>query len=171
MAQYYFAASFLPFLSYDTEKTITIDDFIELCRDQCTEKDWLVIKRTNINELEYGVPSCSTLEKWITWEINLRNELVRHRAANKKSDPALYLREAAETIDLSVIAQNAFGQESPLAAEEILNRARWSYLDELEFGHYFDIDRLVVYSLKLQILERKNSFDFEKGREICRRFF
>jgi hypothetical protein len=39
-------------------------------------------------------------------------------------------------------------------------------LDELESGHYFDIDKILVYALRLQILERKALFDEQKGREM-----
>ena len=39
-------------------------------------------------------------------------------------------------------------------AELILDRARWDFLEELSFGHYFDLDVLVIYACKLKILWR-----------------
>jgi len=39
-------------------------------------------------------------------------------------------------------------------AEKSLDEARWKFLDELSFGHYFDLDILIVYVLKLLLLER-----------------
>ena len=72
-----------------------------------------------------------------------------------------------EIVDHSqtLLAEQAFNADSPLMAEEILNKARWRYLDELEFGHYFDIEILVIFFIKLQILERISSFDAEVGSE------
>jgi hypothetical protein len=64
------------------------------------------------------------------------------------------------------VARDAFAQDSPLQAEDILNRGRWMYLDELEAGHYFDIDRILVYALRLQLLARKSLFDAEMGRQM-----
>jgi len=39
-------------------------------------------------------------------------------------------------------------------AERALDLERWRLLDELSFGHYFDFDALLIYALKLKILER-----------------
>jgi len=44
-------------------------------------------------------------------------------------------------------------------------RARWSFLEELEVRHAFDVERLVVYSLKLRLLERRALLDPDGGRE------
>jgi hypothetical protein len=63
------------------------------------------------------------------------------------------------------LAAEAAGMINPLEAERLLNRARWQFLEELEVGHYFDVERLVIYSLKLQLLERIALHDQEKGRE------
>lgn len=38
--------------------------------------------------------------------------------------------------------------------EKILDEARWQVLDDLGFGHYFDMDSLILYAYKLKILER-----------------
>jgi len=35
-----------------------------------------------------------------------------------------------------------------------LDEIRWKALDELATGHYFDLEFLVTYTLKLRILER-----------------
>ena len=41
---------------------------------------------------------------------------------------------------------------------------QWKILDELESEHLFDLDFLIVYSLKLQIIERKISFNRDIGQ-------
>lgn len=49
---------------------------------------------------------------------------------------------------------NAHRNPSILEAERMLDGERWCMLDELSLGHYFDIDFLIVYALKILILER-----------------
>jgi hypothetical protein len=41
-----------------------------------------------------------------------------------------------------------------LEAEKALDLERWQLLEELACGHYFDLDALLIYALKLLILER-----------------
>ena len=171
MAQYYFAAAYLPFLTYETEKTISTEKFRELCMEQLSKKDNMIIENTGISRLEIETPLCGALEKWIARETALRNELAQLRRSKKNLDTDEQKSDTAADPYLQDLAGEAFSQESPLAAEDILNRARWGFLDELEFGHYFDIDKLVIYYLKLQILERKNSFNYQKGKEIFTEYF
>lgn len=95
----------------------------------------------------------------------VRNALVRLRAVRLGLEPDEFVRGDIFDHSQTLLAEEAFNANSPLMAEEILNKARWRYLDELEFGHYFDIERLVIFFIKLQILERISLFDTEKGRD------
>ncbi|MBU2250847.1 MAG: DUF2764 domain-containing protein, partial [Candidatus Omnitrophica bacterium] len=52
---------------------------------------------------------------------------------------------------------------SPLEAERKLLLLRWNFIQEQESGHHFDLTWLILYFLKLQILERLFSFDKDKG--------
>jgi len=93
------------------------------------------------------------------------------RGKKKGVETEAYLIGSPGIITAQQIAREAFVQESPLQAEDTLNRARWSYLDDLEVGHYFDIEKILVYALRLQILERKALFDEEKGREMFEKIY
>ena len=52
---------------------------------------------------------------------------------------------------------------TPLDAERRLLRWKWDFLDETEHEHHFDLEFLIIYFLKLQILHRLVSFDAELG--------
>jgi hypothetical protein len=41
-----------------------------------------------------------------------------------------------------------------MEAEKALDLERWRELDELTLGHYFDLDALIVYAIKLTRLEK-----------------
>lgn len=106
-------------------------------------------------DLDYPQPIPCVLVQWQTFDTALRNELVRIRAARKQKDAARYLRHDGYT-DASTAhtAVNAYRNTSLLAVERSLDEARWRALDELAAGHYFDFDFLVLYALKLLLLER-----------------
>jgi len=95
------------------------------------------------------------LKKWKDFDIALRNELVKVRAARKKIDPLKYLRQDEYSEPQIVhIAALSLRNPSIFEAEKALDLERWRLLDELSLGRYFDFDTLIIYALKLLILER-----------------
>jgi hypothetical protein len=164
LSQYYYTVASLPLLQYDSENIFSIDNFHDICAGELTERDLALIKKISLVPAEKeDIPSSPTLDCYYMWERNLRNNLVRLRAHEKGVDEQLYLRPVEEIPGPLRVAQQAFQQESPLAAEQILNRARWELFDLLEAGHYFDIDYLIIYKLRLLLLWRKAAFKKEKG--------
>lgn len=166
MAQYYYLVASLPLLFYDSVRVPSRDEFLDTCSQHISSRDYRLLASASTSDLKPVTPSCRTLDLWREWETALRNELVRLRAKNRRAEAEAYLVESPGIIDAQAVAREAFGQESPLQAEDMLNRARWGYLDELEVGHYFDIEKILIYALRLQILERKALFDEQKGREM-----
>ena len=55
---------------------------------------------------------------------------------------------------------------TPLEEEVQLLQMQWDKLDDLAAGHHYDHEALIIYKLKLQILQRWWSFDQEKGMKI-----
>lgn len=158
--------------------------FLEICKDKISQEDIGLIKLTREGYLYAGIqptllspallkerlpvaqatlktrPSVplekqGLIKRWCAFEIALRNELVKIRASRKHIDPLKYLR-GDDYIEpyITHIAMNAHRNPSLLEAERLLDQERWRALDELAVGHYFDLDVLIVYALKLLILER-----------------
>jgi hypothetical protein len=111
------------------------------------------------------------LQRWRRWEINLRNELVKIRAQKLGVDAYEFIVPSTFMMGTAELAAEASGMINPLEAERFIDRARWSYLEELEVGHYFDVERLVVYALKLQLLERIALHERERGQERFEQIF
>jgi hypothetical protein len=153
-------------LSYDSERAPSAEQFLDTCRPLVSPQHYSLLESASATDLELDGPGCSTLDLWRSWEISLRNELVRLRAKNRGREPRIHGLDSSGPVEPRAIAREAFSQESPLEAEDTLNRARWRYLDELESGHYFDIDKILIYVLRLQILQRKALFDDQKGRDM-----
>ena len=152
-------------LFYKEDLPISRQAFLEMCGIELVDDDYRLIENASIRSLDGVGPTCRALDAWREWEGTLRNELVNVRAQTKGYEAEKYLREGPEAFGVERTAREAAGDSSPLAAEHTMNRARWSFLDELEVGHHFDMEKLVIYFLKFQILERKASFDKEKGKE------
>jgi len=166
LAQYYYLVASLPLLSYDSERIPSRDEFLDTCRQHLSARDYRLVASASTADLQPIAPTCRTLGLWRRWETALRNELVRLRAKKKKAEAEAYLLASPGNIEAQGIAREAFDQESPLQAEDVLNRARWGYLDELEVGHYFDVPKILIYALRLEILGRKALFEERKGREM-----
>jgi len=161
--QYYYVVASLPLLHSDSPPPLDLEELFYSCRGNIQESDLALLMTVS---LQPGDPADNAfLKEWYTWESSLRNELVRLRSQKKGVDAEHHLREGDVFPGIPETAREAFTQDSPLVAEELLNRARWSKLEELEVGHYFDMVKLMAYSLKLQLLQRQSRFTTELGKE------
>jgi hypothetical protein len=153
-AFYIYLISSLPLLQFGAQPPFSFKKFLDLCRDKIPEAEINLIELTAEKRVFYkGFQA--TLKKWFVFDRTLRNELVKIRASRKHIDSFKYLRgdEYIEPL-LAHIAMNAHRNPSILEGERILDQQRWNILDELAIGHYFDLDFLIIYALKLLILER-----------------
>lgn len=157
MPSYYtYLISSLPMLQFANQPALTLKDFLSRSAEFIPRKDATLIKEalsTDGYALKVSAPAA--LLKWREFDLALRNELVKARALRKKVDPAGFLRNDTHfNIKITHIAQAALRHTSILEAEKYLDLERWNALDEISRGHYFDLDFLLVYGLKLAILER-----------------
>ncbi|MDY6861798.1 MAG: DUF2764 family protein [Thermodesulfobacteriota bacterium] len=163
--QYYYTLNSLPHLFFNKPLPINKEVFFAICRTELDTKDFEILQSVSLFQTESDQSSLTVLKEWHKWERGIRNELVRLRAENLGIDAGLYLRDDDYDLSCSSVAAEVFNVESPSAAEEMLDGARWRFLEELETGRYFDKERLVIYYLKLQLLERRSIFNTEKGHE------
>jgi len=166
LAQYYYTIATLPFFSYDAVSAIRSEDFLARCAEDMSDSAYcsLCYAKLDISDQkEDELPAF--LISWYRFERELRNELVRSRAAGLGMDAAVYVRPGEGPTGIEEIVRDALGQPTPLQAEDVLNKARWRKLEEMEVGHYFDLQRMMIIYLKLQLLERKGAFRPELGTE------
>ena len=165
MSNQYYLMSQLPSLSLIDEKSelpVTEEYFLELCSRFLDNKNYLVL--TNIS-LEPPRNPCSTgsvfLDNWYGKERELRLALAQIRALklNKKFD----LECSSLSPDIVQAARTAAGMDSPLAAEQFLNRYRLRLIDELKPQDDFCIDSVLCYGLKLKLALRMKKFNTESG--------
>jgi hypothetical protein len=153
---YVYLISSLPMLQFGMRPAFSWDAFLELSQRLIPEKDFALLKNLIQPEQYAGYSGeQETIRRWVEFDTALRNELVKLRASHKHIDAAKYLRpEEYSNLSLVQVAASAERSAAPQEAELILDRARWDFLEELSFGHYFDLDFLIVYAYKLKILWR-----------------
>ncbi len=161
--QYYFLVAALPLLLPETESFPAESDFLSFCREQLHPEDFQVLESVNLESTQAGADSHPVWSAWAARETALRNELAVNRAQRLGLDADKHLRPGRFFTGLDEIVKEALQAANPRQAEKTLDRARWKYLDELEPGHHFDLGRLIVYYLKLQLLEKSSRQSFEPG--------
>ncbi|MDD4980474.1 MAG: DUF2764 family protein [Candidatus Omnitrophica bacterium] len=142
----------LPMLHFGAPAHISFEQFLLKCQELIPQDDFTLLESLPL-QCEYKGAQ-ATIRRWVDFEIMLRNELVKLRASRKRIDPAKYLRpDGSAGAILYHVALAAQRNPSPLEGERILALAKWDFLEELSFGHYFDLDFLIIYACKLLILE------------------
>ncbi len=171
MSQYYFLVASLPLLSYEQRDATEPQEFLALLAEHLSASDLALVRNATIDPPEGTCASASpVIRAWTGFERGLRNGLVRLRAARLSTEPGHYLRPDENgdygdtSAEIGEAAREAMAHDSPLSAEDTLNRARWLFLDQLQVGHYFDLEHIAVYYLRLQIHARRRRFDHDQGQ-------
>lgn len=99
----------------------------------------------------------SFLKDWIQFEVGLRNALVTARSNKLELDPTSYLiapELADNNTDFSHIVSSWSAASDPLAAMEVLDKARWDWLEEHGGWYSFSDCEIEVYAARLMLLHR-----------------
>ena len=163
---YYFVAS-LPSLSYGDIPPKSSEAFREDCINMLDPDDAKLIDycvydpklAVSMEEVSTGSPF---VDKFLTRERVLMLNLAFLRA-EKLGWPA----PAEPPLDMprtAAVARAAFELDDPLEATLNIDRQRWSTLDSaVDLTDVFGVSNIYIHYLKLQLLERKQVYDAEKG--------
>ena len=149
-------------LHFATKPVLSLKGFLNSCAELINQPEVALIRQA-ISTDGYALDASASgaLLKWKEFDLGLRNELAKARAIRKKIPGEKFLRPPGQSdMNITHIAQGAIRKLSILEAEKFLDLERWKKLDEISSGHYFDLDFLLVYALKLVILERWEKINF-----------
>lgn len=152
--KYYYLAASLPYLKFDSAPAVSAQDFISDCSKWLTAGDLEALLSVSLKDPTAKISGLDIVKEWKAFDLSIREELAKIRKAKKdrvkeKISPAL---------------ATVFSNEIPLEMEKRLEKIRWDFLENKEISFYFDLNALIIYYLKLQILERLKTFDKEKGK-------
>jgi len=156
MDKYYYLSSQLPFLRFNEKTSIDQSSFLAEARKWLDEKEFLILSGVDINDFSEKVGDPDKLKEYKYFEKTLREDIAIFRGAKKKGSG--YKPKKFSLTDVL--------KGTPLDIEKKLLMTRWGLVEQLEESHYFDLEFLILYFLKLQILQRLFSFDKEKGITI-----
>ena len=166
---YYFVAS-LPLVSFDGKMPMSVEAFHEDCRRLLTEKDYALMQRLWVSdENDLSGTGNRVLDAWLFFDRGFRNELAWHRANRLNKDPLKYLRGPRALDPLYAEEVSRISKMEDLwEAEKTLNKMKWRFLEDLAAGHYFDIEFLLIYALRLTMLERFQEYASPAGGDFAR---
>ena len=161
---YYFAAT-LPSISYGDKPPVSSEDFREMCYGLLEPEDADLIRYCSYDPklvVETVQPTGSDfIDLLMLRERVLVLNLAFIRAAKLKrpspEDPPHDVPRAEAR------GKTAFEMEDPLEATIYIDEGRWGALDDMVGLDLFGVNNIYAYLLKLQLLERRQSFEAEKG--------
>lgn len=163
---YYFFAATLPQVKFGEEPPESLAEFDADAAGELPAGEWRRLTGFALpsapDDAAAGLPRI--YDEFRRFEVLLRTRVARRRADRngvplELPEPETFCSEAENAVSSAAAAA------SPAEREEILDRARWTLLDELECNHFFDFDFLCVYRLRLLIADRRwRRASAERGR-------
>lgn len=129
------------------------------------------------------------IREWFSFDLNLRNVLtaLNCRKFNYKTENQLIKTKQSTVYDLlannrfkadlfeeemscaDIIFRIAEMDKSMIEKEKMIDTLKWNWLDEHTFFHYFTIEKILGFILKLQITERWIKLDAETGKQLLQK--
>ena len=166
-------------------------DYIEEIILSCTEKDRKLIEflmsgylDENLNP-EFYLKALTHKDKFIReyfrFDLNVRNAKVKYlnkalgRPADKdvlsfpEGTPEQVMEFISEEFEEAAALDNVLGAGDILSRERGLDDLMWAKIDNLTLFNYFDIDVILGFIAKLNIVARWFKLDEQTGREMFKR--
>jgi len=156
MNKYYYLVASIPYIKFGDIPPYTKDKFIEEGRKWLSPEDMKRLLSADLENPEIAPEDIELLKDWKRFDMFLREGLARARAARKNNDG----------YKVSDELKNIIEQPNPLLMEMALEETRWDYIEGKSVIYQFDVNWLVLWFLQLQILERIQRFNKDKGEKF-----
>ncbi len=153
MDKHYYLVSQLPYLFFDRTALIDSARFLAEAEKWRAPSELALLKKIDVSSTTVQKGDLPVVRAFKEFEGNLRRELGEWRKAQK----------AHQDYKLSLFPLSLIKDGNPLTAEKNLMLLQWQAIDEMEKDHHFDTQILVLFYLKLQLLERLAIFNKEQG--------
>jgi uncharacterized protein DUF2764 len=155
MNKHYYLIASLPRLEFDQKSPFTREDFLSECDKWLSPGEMILIQGSERQPEDSGTETALAFKAWQAFDLQLRAHVAGTRRKTVRSGG----REA------HVLIKEALEKRNPLEREKALEMVRWKYLEGEEHKYPFDFNWIILFYLKLQILERLQKFNFSKGTE------
>lgn len=154
--KYYYLVTALPYLRLEEKPAVSGESFLSECAKWLSPSDFALLESAGTADPPAPSNGNRILKEWRSLDASFRRDLSAARR----------IRQQASGERLPVSVASVFSKATPLLMEKEIAAKRWAILDGLEYGRYFDIDFLIIYFLKLRILERLISFNRDEGIKV-----
>lgn len=151
MTYTYLAAS-LPTLVFGAPPPYGVAEFRASCEGVLSREDLASLDALIAGE---PAPGCRFVSEWQARETQLRNGVVRARAAHLGVEARPYLHDhAGWDTGVAKAVSDAFSKPNPLERELELDRCRWRTAEDLARFAPFGVEAVLSFAVRLGIAER-----------------
>ena len=158
MDKYYYIIAQLPTLYFERESFLTVEIFLREAKKWMRSGEYRYLSSIDLFDTSPDQRDPRMWREFKKRETRFRDELAQWRRS----------RREGKEIKKTAFPVSLIRDGNPLDIEKKLLKYRWEYIEELEKVHHFDLEFLILYFLKLQILRRLALFEKEKGEERYR---
>jgi len=167
LKNHYYTLAALETIRLGEKLPISEEYFLQFAEDTIDAKSYQILQKSRWGLTE--PTGFSFADRILSWEKELRLELAKARILKLPFDTPLNLQGSDGSYNLLEQVRTVMALDSPLDAERYLDQLRWNFLEEIGARHYFDLEALVVYYLKLQLALRREKLKEEPGRDSFER--
>jgi len=160
-----------------------VSQYLQLSQDELYRADDLLAALY----YSYGISSNNAfIASWFEFNLNLNNILAALAARKYKLEVSSVIVGATsiceqlrtsnardfglnETLEYFEALQRIADIEELVEREKKVDMLKWKWLEDESFFHYFTIERIFVFLMQLEMIERWISLDKEKGNELFRK--
>lgn len=160
-----------------------VSQYLQLSQDELYRADDLLAALY----YSYGMSSNNAfIASWFEFNLNLNNILAALAARKYKMEVSSVIVGATsiceqlrtsnardfglnETLEYFEALQRIADIEELVEREKKVDMLKWKWLEDESFSHYFTIERIFVFLMQLEMIERWISLDKEKGNELFRK--
>ena len=160
-----------------------VSQYLQLSQDELYRADDLLAALY----YSYGMSSNNAfIASWFEFNLNLNNILAALAARKYKLEVSSVIVGATsiceqlrtsnardfglnETLEYFEALQRIADIEELVEREKKVDMLKWKWLEDESFFHYFTIERIFIFLMQLEMIERWISLDKEKGNELFRK--
>lgn len=160
-----------------------VSQYLQLSQDELYRADDLLAALY----YSYGMSSNNAfIASWFEFNLNLNNILAALAARKYKMEVSSVIVGATsiceqlrtsnardfglnETLEYFEALQRIADIEELVEREKKVDMLKWKWLEDESFFHYFTIERIFVFLMQLEMIERWISLDKKKGNELFRK--
>ncbi len=165
-SDFIYILSSLPLLKLSGEGAMEYGAFLESCGGMLSSRERETLSRLVLQEKPGVVREEPVLGQWDQWLETMRQVSAAWRGARRPGDAGAVssLRPRRESYPGDVRRLEAIlAMEGLAAKQDAWEALQWSRLEELSLAHGFDFSALLVYALKLRLLESRSRRTLEAG--------